>query len=49
MLLIPVANLPPLLLILVMHLDLRIISENFSEKIQNDPHVIFNGLGEDDS
>jgi hypothetical protein len=43
----PVANLPPLidpvLLILEVHLVLRIF-----EKSQNDPNVIFRGLGEDD-
>ncbi len=57
--LIPVANLPPVPLIpvanfllvsltQVMRLDLRIFPRIF-EKIQNDPIVIFKGLGEDDS
>jgi hypothetical protein len=46
--LIPVANLSTVTLIPTVHLDLRISSQVF-EKIQNDPIVIFRGLGEDDS
>jgi hypothetical protein len=45
---VPVANLLPVLLITVVHLDLRIFLQIF-EKIQNDPNVIFRGLWEDDS
>ncbi len=41
-------NLQPVSLIPVVHLDLR-ISPRISEKIRNDPNVIFKGLGEDDS
>jgi hypothetical protein len=44
----PVANLPPVSLIPVMHLDLRISLQIF-EKNQNDPNVIFRGLGEGNS
>jgi hypothetical protein len=40
------ANLPPLSLILVVHLYLR-ISKRIFEKIT--PNIIFNGLGEGDS
>ena len=40
----PAANLPPVSLTPVVHLDLRI-----SPRIQNDPNVIFRGLGKDDS
>ncbi len=43
-----VANLPPVSLTLVVHLDLR-ISPRIFEKIQNDPNVIIRGLGEGDS
>jgi hypothetical protein len=46
--LIPVANLPPVSLTPVVHLDLR-ISPRIFEKIQNDPNVIIRGLGEGDS
>jgi hypothetical protein len=46
--LIPVANLLLVSLTPVMRLDLR-ISPRIFEKIQNDPIVIFRGLGEDDS
>jgi hypothetical protein len=46
---IPVANLPPVLLIPVVHLDLQ-ISLGIFEKIWNDTRgVILGGLGEDDS
>ncbi len=45
--LIPVANLPPVLLTPVVHLDLW-ISPNF-EKIWNDPNIIIRVLDEDDS
>ncbi len=38
-------NLPPVLLTLVVHLDLR-ISLRIFEKIRNDPNVIIRGLGE---
>jgi hypothetical protein len=38
------ANLPPVSLILEVHLDLQIF-----EKIGNYPNVIFRGLGEEDS
>jgi hypothetical protein len=41
-------NLPPVSLILVMHLHLRMSPQIF-EKIRNDPNVIFGGLGKDDS
>jgi hypothetical protein len=44
----PVANLPPVSLTPVVHLDLR-ISPRIFEKIQNDPNVIIRGLGEGDS
>jgi hypothetical protein len=44
----PVANLPPVSLTPVVHLDLRISPQIF-EKIQNDPNVIIMGLGEGDS
>jgi hypothetical protein len=44
----PVANLPPMLLTLVVHLDLR-ISPRIFEKIRNDPNVIIRALGEVDS
>ncbi len=43
-----VANLPPVSLTPVVHLHLR-ISPRIFEKIQNDPNVIFRGLGEGDS
>ncbi len=43
----PAANLPPISLTPVVYLDLRISPR--SEKIRNDPNVIFRGLGEDDS
>ncbi len=46
--LIPVAILRLVSLIPVVHLDLR-ISPRIFKKIQNDPRVIFRGLGEDDS
>jgi hypothetical protein len=46
--LILLANLPPVSLIPVMHLDLR-ISPRIFEKILNDPNVIIRGLGEGDS
>jgi hypothetical protein len=45
---VPMANLLPVSLIPVVHLDLR-ISLSIFEKIQTDPNVIFRGLGEDDS
>ncbi len=41
-------NLPRVLLIPVVHLDLKIFPQIF-RKIWNDPNVIFMGLGEDDS
>ncbi len=41
----PVANLPPVSLIPLVHLYLR-ISPRIFEKIRNDPNVIFRGLGE---
>ncbi len=44
----PVANLPPVSLTSVVNLDWR-ISPRIFEKIRNDPHVIFRGLGEGDS
>ncbi len=44
----PVANLPPVSVIPVVHLDLQ-ISSRILEKNINDPSVIFRGLGEDDS
>ncbi len=44
----PVAKLPPVTLIPVVHLDLR-ISPRIFEKIRNDPTVIFRSLWEDDS
>jgi hypothetical protein len=44
----PMANLPLVLLILGVHLDLQ-ISLRIFEKIRNDPNVILRGLGEDDS
>ncbi len=44
----PVANLPPVWLILVVYLDLR-ISPRIFQIIQNYPKVIFRGLGEDES
>jgi hypothetical protein len=43
-----VANLPPVSLTPVVHLDLR-ISPRIFEKILNDPNVIIRGLGEGDS
>jgi hypothetical protein len=43
-----VANLLPVSLIPVVHLDLQ-ISPRIFEKIRNDPSVKFRGLGEDDS
>jgi hypothetical protein len=43
-LLIPAAILPPVLLILVVHLDLQ-ISQPIFDKILNDPSVIFRDLG----
>ncbi len=43
----PVENLPPVSLILVVHLDFW-ISPRIFDKIWNDPDVIFRGLGEDD-
>ncbi len=42
------ANLPPVSLIPVVYLDLR-ISPRIFEKIRDDPNVIFRGLGEGDS
>jgi hypothetical protein len=45
---VPVANLPPLSFLPVVHLDLR-KSPRIFEKIRNDPYVIFRGLEEDDS
>jgi hypothetical protein len=47
-LLIPVANLPPVSLILVVHLDLR-ISLRILEKIWNGPNGILWGWGKTDS
>ncbi len=44
----PVANLPPVLLTPVVHLDLR-TSPRIFEKIWNDSYVIIRGLGEGDS
>jgi hypothetical protein len=44
----PVANLPPVLLILVVHLDFPISPRIFG-KIRNYASVIFRGMGEDDS
>ncbi len=44
----PVANLLPLSLTPVVHLDLR-ISPRIFEKIRNDPSIIIRGLGECDS
>ncbi len=44
----PVANLLPVSLTSVVHLDLR-ISPRIFEKIRNDPIVIIRGLGEGDS
>jgi hypothetical protein len=41
-------SVPPVSLIPVVHLDLR-ISPRIFEKFRNDPNVIFRGLGEDDS
>jgi hypothetical protein len=48
-LLIPAAILPPVSLTPVanLHLDLRV--REFSRKIQNDPNIIFLGLGEGNS
>jgi hypothetical protein len=43
-----VANLPPVLLIPVKHLDLP-ISPRIFEKVQNDPDALIRALGEDDS
>jgi hypothetical protein len=43
-----VANLPPVSLTPVVHLDLR-ISPRIFEKIRNDPNAIIRGLGEGDS
>jgi hypothetical protein len=42
------ANLPPVSLIPVGHLDL-LVSLRIFEKIRNDPSISFRGLGEDDS
>ncbi len=42
------ANLPPVSLIPVVHLDLQISSRIF-EKVRNDPDAIIRALGEDDS
>jgi hypothetical protein len=47
-LLTPVANLPPVSLTPVVHLDLR-ISPRIFEEIRNYPYVITRGLGEGDS
>ncbi len=44
----PGANLPPVSLTPVVHLELR-ISPRMFEKIRNDPNVIIRGLGEGDS
>jgi hypothetical protein len=44
----PAANLPPVSLTPVVHLDLR-ISPRIFKKNRNDPNVIFRGLGEGDS
>jgi hypothetical protein len=44
----PVANLPPVSLIPVVHLDLR-ISPRIFEKIRNDPNGILWGWGQTDS
>ncbi len=44
----PAPNLPPVSLIPVVHLHLRISPQIF-EIFWNDPNVIFGGLGEDDS
>jgi hypothetical protein len=44
----PVANLPPVSLTPVVHLDLR-ISLRIFENIRNDPKVIIRGLGKGDS
>jgi hypothetical protein len=41
-----VVNLPPVSLILVVHLGSR-ISPRIFRKILNNPNAIFNGLGED--
>ncbi len=43
-----VANLPPVLWILVVHLDLQ-ISRQIFENILNDPNAIIRGFGEDDA
>ncbi len=43
-----VANLPPLSLTPVLHLDLR-LSPRIFEKIRNDTNFIIRGLGEGDS
>jgi hypothetical protein len=42
------ANLPPVSLIPVVHLDLQ-ISPRIFEKILNNPNTIISGLGEDES
>jgi hypothetical protein len=47
-LLTPVANLPPVLLIPVVHLELRLSPQIF-EKIRNGPNAILWGWGEADS
>jgi hypothetical protein len=44
----PVANLPPVSLTPVVHLELR-ISPRIFEKIRNVPNVIIRGLGEGNS
>jgi hypothetical protein len=44
----PVANLPPVSLTPVVHLDLR-ISPRIFEKIRNELNVFIRGLGEGDS
>jgi hypothetical protein len=44
----PVANLPPVSLIPVVHLDLR-LSPRIFEKIENGPNAILWGWGETDS
>jgi hypothetical protein len=44
----PVANLPPVSLIPVVHLDLR-LSPRIFEKIRNAPNAILWGWGETDS
>jgi hypothetical protein len=44
----PVANLPPVSLIPVVNLELR-ISPRIFEKIRNSPYVVLRALGETDS